>query len=220
MDASGRRIRVLIADDHEIVRRGIRALFETEQGITVCGEACTGREAVAQAGRLRPHVAIVDVTMPELNGVETTRRIREAAPDCEVLVYTYHDAEQVVRDVLGAGARGYLLKSSSARTLVMAVESLARHDAFFPSPAAELLLEGYIDQDDPEGAPLASRLTPRQREILQLLAEGRTNKDIARLLDVTVKTVETHRTNLMSRLRLHSVGDLIRYAIREGMVEP
>lgn len=220
MDASRRRIRVLIADDHEIVRRGIRALLETEQGITVCGEACTGREAVAQAGRLRPHVAIVDVTMPELNGVETTRRIRETAPDCEVLVYTYHDAEQVVRDVLGAGARGYLLKSSSARTLVTAVESLARHDAFFPSPAAELLLEGYIDHEDPEAAPVASRLTPRQREILQLLAEGRTNKDIARLLDVTVKTVETHRTNLMSRLRLHSVGDLIRYAIREGMVEP
>jgi DNA-binding NarL/FixJ family response regulator len=190
MDASRRRIRVLIADDHEIVRRGIRALLETEQGITVCGEACTGREAVAQAGRLRPHVAIVDVTMPELNGVETTRRIRDAAPDCEVLVYTYHDAEQIVRDV------------------------------FFPSPAAELLLEGYFDQDAPGAVPLASRLTPRQREILQLLAEGRTNKDIARLLDVTVKTVETHRTNLMSRLRLHSVGDLIRYAIREGMVEP
>lgn len=218
MDASRRRIRVLIADDHEIVRCGIRALLETEPGIEVCGEASTGREAVERARRLRPDVAIVDVSMPELNGFETTRRIREVAPDCEVLVFTFHDTEQVARDALEAGARGYVLKSRAVRSLVAAVESLAEHKPLFFSPAAELLLEGYRGHDVPENA--ASRLTSRQREVLQLLAEGRTNKDIARLLDITVKTVETHRTNLMSRLGLHSVGDLVRYAIREKLVAP
>jgi DNA-binding NarL/FixJ family response regulator len=221
MDASRRRIRVLIADDHEVVRCGIRALLETEPGIEVCGEAATGREAVQRAQQLRPDVAIMDVSMPELNGFETTRRIREVAPECEVLVFTFHDTEQVARDALDAGARGYVLKSQDARRLLAAVESLGEHKPFFSSPAAELLLEGYLGQDASQaGEHAPSRLTPRQREVLQLLAEGRTNKDVARLLDITVKTVETHRTNLMSRLGLHSVGDLVRYAIRENLVQP
>jgi len=220
MEASRRRIRVLVADDHEIVRGGIRRLLEAEPGITVCGEAETGREAVERAARLLPDVAIVDVSMPELNGFEATRRIRDVAPGCEVLIFTVHDTEQVARDALEAGAHGYVLKAHDARSLVTAVESLGEHKPFFSSPAAELLLEGYHGHGGSgHGDQGTSRLTPRQREVLQLLAEGRTNKDIARLLNIAVKTVDTHRTNLMSRLGLHSVGDLVRYAIREHLVE-
>jgi DNA-binding NarL/FixJ family response regulator len=216
-----RRIRVLVVDDHEIVRGGVRALLTTEPGIEVCGEAATGREAVEQAERLRPDVAIVDVTMPELNGFETTRRIRDVAPACEVLVFTVHDTEQVARDALDAGAHGYVLKANDVRSLLAAVQSLAEHKPFFTSPASDLLLEGYLGRDGTGHCDHGgSRLTSRQREVLQLLAEGRTNKEIARLLEITVKTVETHRTNLMSRLGFHSVGDLIRYAIRENVVEP
>lgn len=221
MDASGRRIRVLVADDHEVVRRGICALLETEEGMEVCAEAATGREALERVERLRPDVAVVDVSMPELNGIEVTRRAREIAPECEVLVFSVHESEQVMHDAIEAGAHGYVLKADAARNLLTAVESLGRHKPFFPSPAAELLLEGYLERDPAYPADhLRSRLTRRQREVLQLLAEGRTNKDVARLLDITVKTVEAHRTNLMSRLGLHSVGDLIRYAIREKLVEP
>lgn len=221
MEARTRPIRVLIADDHEIVRLGVRALLETEDGVVVCAEAATGREALAAAGRTQPDVAIVDVTMPELNGLEVARRLRDVAARCEVLIFTVHETEQVMREAIAAGARGYVLKRDAARTLVAAVESLGRHKPFFPSPAAELLLEGYLGHEPGTGPPAApARLTPRQREVLQLLAEGRTNKEVARLLDITVKTVETHRTNLMTRLGLHSVGDLVRYAIREKLVEP
>jgi DNA-binding NarL/FixJ family response regulator len=215
-----RPVRILVADDHEIVRRGVRALLEAEDGFKIVGEAATGREAVAEARRLRPGVAIVDVSMPELNGLEATRRIREALPDCEVLIFTIHDSEHILREAFAAGAHGFVLKSDAARTLVTAVASLGQHKAFFPSPAAELLLAGYLERDgDGRGAtPLG--LTSRQREVLQLLAEGKTNKDVAQLLGIAVKTAEAHRTNIMTKLGLHSVGDLVRYAIREKLVEP
>jgi DNA-binding NarL/FixJ family response regulator len=215
---AGRTVRILVVDDHEIVRRGVRTLLESEEGFEVVGEAATGREAVTAARRLRPSVVIMDVSMPELNGLEATRRIREALPACEVLVFTIHDSEHVLREAFEAGAHGFVLKSDAARTLVAAVASLGRRKAFFPSPAAELLLAGYLDAGGIRSAP--QRLTSRQREVLQLLAEGRTNKDVARLLDITVKTAEAHRTNIMTKLGLHSVGDLVRYAIREKLVEP
>jgi DNA-binding NarL/FixJ family response regulator len=215
-----RATRVLIVDDHEVVRHGIRALLEAEEGFVVCGEAATGREAVEKARRLQPDVAIVDVSMPELNGFEATRRIRHEAPSCEVVVYTIHDTEQVMREALEAGARGYVLKADAARNLVMAVESLGAHKPFFPSPAAGLLLDDYLGEAAEVGEHAPSRLTPREREVLQLLAEGHTNKDVARRLEIAVKTVEAHRTNVMSKLGLHSVGDLVRYAIREKLVEP
>jgi DNA-binding NarL/FixJ family response regulator len=226
MDARGqgrtasRTVRILVADDHEIVRHGVRALLEAEPGFEVVAEATTGREAVAEARRLRPGVAIIDVSMPELNGLEATRRIREILPECEVLIFTVHDSEQVLRDAFAAGAHGFVLKSDAARTLVTAVASLGQHKAFFPSPAAELLLAGYLehDADGHDETPLG--LTSRQREVLQLLAEGKTNKDVAQLLGIAVKTAEAHRTNIMTRLGLHSVGDLIRYAIREKLVVP
>jgi DNA-binding NarL/FixJ family response regulator len=158
--------------------------------------------------------------MPELNGLEATRRIREALPDCEVLIFTIHDSEHILREAFAAGAHGFVLKSDAARTLVTAVASLGQHKAFFPSPAAELLLAGYLERDgDGRGAtPLG--LTSRQREVLQLLAEGKTNKDVAQLLGIAVKTAEAHRTSIMTKLGLHSVGDLVRYAIREKLVEP
>jgi DNA-binding NarL/FixJ family response regulator len=218
--AVGRRVRVLLADDHEIVRHGVRALLEAEEGFEVVGEATTGREAVAEARRLRPGVAIIDVSMPELNGLEATRRIREALPGCEVLIFTIHDSEQVLREAIAAGAHGFVLKSDAARTLVTAVASLGQHKAFFPSPAAELLLAGYLEPDADGRASSPHRLTSRQREVLQLLAEGRTNKDVAQLLGIAVKTAEAHRTNIMTKLGLHSLGDLVRYAIREKLVEP
>jgi DNA-binding NarL/FixJ family response regulator len=218
--AVGRRVRVLLADDHEIVRHGVRALLEAEEGFEVVGEATTGREAVAEARRLRPGVAIIDVSMPELNGLEATRRIREALPGCEVLIFTIHDSEQVLREAIAAGAHGFVLKSDAARTLVTAVASLGQHKAFFPSPAAELLLAGYLEHDADGRASSPHRLTSRQREVLQLLAEGRTNKDVAQLLGIAVKTAEAHRTNIMTKLGLHSLGDLVRYAIREKLVEP
>jgi DNA-binding NarL/FixJ family response regulator len=215
-----RPVRILVADDHEIVRRGVRALLEVEDGFEIVGEAATGREAVAEARRLRPGVAIVDVSMPELNGLEATRRIRAALPDCEVLIFTVHDSEHVLREAFAAGAHGFVLKSDAARTLVTAVASLGQHKAFFPSPAAELLLAGYLERDgDGRGAtPLG--LTSRQREVLQLVAEGQTNKDVAQLLGIAVKTAEAHRTSIMTKLGLHSVGDLVRFAIREKLVEP
>jgi DNA-binding NarL/FixJ family response regulator len=215
-----RPVRILVADDPEIVRRGVRALLEVEDGFEIVGEAATGREAVAEARRLRPGVAIVDVSMPELNGLEATRRIRAALPDCEVLIFTVHDSEHVLREAFAAGAHGFVLKSDAARTLVTAVASLGQHKAFFPSPAAELLLAGYLERDgDGRGAtPLG--LTSRQREVLQLVAEGKTNKDVAQLLGIAVKTAEAHRTSIMTKLGLHSVGDLVRFAIREKLVEP
>jgi len=217
--AASRTVRILLADDHEIVRQGVRALLEAEGGFRVVGEAATGREAVAEARRLRPDVAVVDVSMPELNGLEATRRIRKVLPECEVLVFTIHDSEHVLREALAAGARGFVLKSDAARMLLTAVAALGQRKAFFASPAADLLLAGYLERDGDRRGSAARLLTSRQREVLQLLAEGKTNKDVAHLLGITVKTAEAHRTSVMSKLGLHSVGDLIRYAIREKLVE-
>jgi len=215
-------VRILIADDHEVVRRGARVLLESRPGWTVCGEATDGREAVEKARRLAPDVVVLDIAMPELNGLEATRRIRQAAPHAEILILTMYDSHQVIREVLAAGARGYILKSDAGRELVSAVEALSQHKPFFTPRVSEMVLDGYLKAED--GTPLpsgpGSNLTQREREVIQMLAEGKTNKDAAAALGIGVKTVETHRNRLMRKLRLGSMSELVRFAIRNKIVEP
>jgi DNA-binding NarL/FixJ family response regulator len=215
-------VHILIADDHEVVRYGLRAILESHAGWVVVDEAANGYEAVAKASKWQPDVVVLDISMPQLNGLEASRQIHEAAPKTEVLILTVHESEQVVREVFKAGARGYVLKSDAGRDLLTAVQALSQHQAFFTSKVAEMVLTGYIQQDarDPQEIGPRLPLSSREREILQLLAEGRSNKDIATALYLSVKTVETHRAKIMHKLNLHSIGDLIRYALRHSIVEP
>lgn len=214
-------LRILLADDHAIVRRGLKELLEEHFDWSVCAEAATGREAVELAIEHRPNVAVLDLSMPELNGLEATRRIRQAVPETEILVFTMHEGDELVREVLNAGARGYLLKSEAADQLVPAVESLARHKPFFAGRISEVVLKGFLRTGHaPAVAPATERLTSREREVVQLLAEGNSNKRIAKLLDLSVKTVETHRAAVMRKLELHSLPDLVRFAIRNRIIQP
>ena len=215
-------VRILIADDHEIVRRGLRALLEDKGEWEVVAEAVSGREALEKAKQTLPTVAIIDVGMPELNGLETTRQLLKMLPQTEVLILTMHENEQIVREVLDAGARGYVLKSDAGRDLVTAVEALCQHRTFFSSKISELLLNSYLkhqDRSESLDSP-RSRLTTREREIVQLLAEGKSNKEVASALNISIKTAETHRTNIMNKLDLRSVTELVRYAVRNNIVEP
>jgi DNA-binding NarL/FixJ family response regulator len=209
-----KKTRILIADDHPVVRKGIRALLGGRPAWEICGEASNGREAVEAAAQLKPDVVIMDISMPELNGLEATRHILKDNPQIEVLILSVHESEQLVHDVLSAGARGYLLKSDAGEDLVAAVEVLRRHKPWFTSKIAEVVLRGYV-----EGRPSSGPLGPREREIVQLVAEGRSNKEIAHNLGISVKTVETHRAHIMAKLGLHSVSDLVRYAIRNVIIE-
>jgi DNA-binding NarL/FixJ family response regulator len=211
-------LRILIADDHEVARRGIRALLESHPGWEVCGEAADGREAVSSAIRLKPDVVLLDIAMPGLNGLDATRQILSVAPQTRVLILTMHDTEQVVREVLAAGALGFLLKSDAGRDLVAAVEALQHRRTFFTTRVAQLVLEGYLHPGSESDRHSRSVLTPREREVIQLLAEGKTTKEVATTLNLSVKTAETHRTNLMRKLDLHSVVDLTLYAVRNGIV--
>ena len=213
-------VRILVADDHEVVRRGLRAILETREGWEVTGEAATGREAVEQAKQLKPDVVVLDLVMPEMNGLEATRRILKAVPTAEVLILTMHEPEHLMHEVLTAGARGYLLKSDAGRELVAAVDALSRHVPAFTSRVANALLEAYLKDDGHErGADRRQgRLTPREREIVQLLAEGKTNKEVAAALDIAVKTVEAHRSNVMHKLGLHSLSEIVHYAVRNKIV--
>jgi DNA-binding NarL/FixJ family response regulator len=213
------RVRIVIADDHEVVRKGLRSLLEGREGLEIVGEASNGREAVDKATVLKPDVVVLDIGMPELNGLEATRQIVKASPRTEVLVLTVYETEEVIREVLRAGARGYVLKSDAGRLLLSAIEAVSNHKPFFTSRVSELVLAGFLSGDaKPESESAGQPLTPREREVLQLLAEGRTNKEVAAALGIGLKTVETHRMNLMSKLGLHSVVDLVRYAIRNGIV--
>ena len=213
--------RILIVDDHAVVRRGVKALLETQRGWEVCGEATTGREAVELACRLRPDVVVMDLSLPELNGLEATRQIVKQSPSTEILVLTMHHSEELARDVLQAGARGYVLKSDADQNLIAAVESLRRHKPFLTSRVTEFVLDSYIrGGESGRDGTLKEVTTPREREIIQLLAEGHSNKETAAALGVSVKTVEAHRANIMRKLRLRSVTDLVRYAIRNRIVQP
>ncbi|HEV2351039.1 MAG TPA: response regulator transcription factor [Terriglobia bacterium] len=217
-----KEVKILVADDHELVRRGVRALIESQPGWEVCGEASTGRDAVEQTKRLKPDVVILDLSMPDLNGLEATRQILAAVPRTEVLVLTIHESEQAERDVLAAGARGYLRKSDDASDLVAAVDTLSRHRPFFTNRITRMMMENYRWTGGPlPGADWEKdTLSPREREVTQLLAEGNSNKEVATTLGISHKTIECHRAHIMRKLNLHTLSDLIHYAIRNGMVEP
>jgi len=217
-----KNLRILIADDHDLVRRGLKALVETHPGWEICGEADSGRDAVTKVEELRPDIAILDISMPELNGVEATRRIRKISPHTEVLILSVHQSDQLIREILDAGAKGYIVKSDSDRDLVIALEALASHKPFFTPSATEMLLNGYTKSGahTPLPEPLGERLTSREREIVQLLAEGKSSKEVASDLGISVKTAETHRANIMRKLDLHSVSELVRYAVRNEIIEP
>ncbi|MCX6897740.1 MAG: response regulator transcription factor [Verrucomicrobia bacterium] len=214
-------LQILIADDHELVRKGLRTVLENQPGWKVCGEATNGRQAVELAKQLGPDVIVLDVTMPELNGLEATRQILKAIPKAEVLILTMHESEKLVSEVLAAGAHGYILKADTSRLLVSAIELLAQHQPFFTGKISEVVLSGYLNPGKIRkgAASPVQRLTAREREIVQLLAEGKTNKEVAVALGVNVKTVDAHRANVMHKLDLHSVTDLVRYAIRNHIIE-
>jgi DNA-binding NarL/FixJ family response regulator len=214
--------RILVADDHEVVRRGVKEILETQPGWEVCGEAVDGHEVIEKARGLKPDVVVLDISMPGLNGLEATRRLLKEVPQTEVLILTIHGSEQLMHEVLAAGARGYLLKSDAGRDLVSAVDSLLRHKPFFTAKLSELVLESYLDPDTTTGqdVPPYRDLTGREREILQLLAEGKGAKEIGTLLGISPKTAETHRANILHKLGLKSTADLIRYAVRNKIIQP
>src|SRR6266568_3170774 len=208
--------RILLADDHEEVRKGLRALLETHAGYEVVGEAVDGREAIEMAARLRPDVAILDVGMPDISGLEATRQIVDENPQVKVLILTIHDSQYMASEALRAGARGYVLKSDAGLDLLQALESLGKNKPFFTPKVAELVLEGFKKaQEVTDEEAVSPRLTSRETEIIQLLAEGKTSKEVANTLDISLKTVETHRAHIMTKLGVHSVAGLVRYAIRE-----
>jgi len=215
-------VRILLADDHTVMRNGLRLLLERQPHLQVVGEAADGRQAVALSETANPDVVVMDIGMPELNGLEATRQILKAARRTEVLILTAHESEQLVREVLGAGAHGYVLKSAAGRDLVSAIEALSKHEAFFTSSVARIVLNSYRKKGSPEESseeppPL---LSPREREIIQLLAEGKSNNEVAEALYISAKTVETHRAHIMEKLNLHSIAELVHYAIRNQIVEP
>lgn len=207
--------RILIADDHDVVRSGVRSILEAQAGWEVVGEAENGKEAVDQALATRPDIVVLDYALPVLNGIEATRQIRARVPGAEVLIFTMHDTAALVREVLEAGAKGFVLKSDARKFLIAAVESLAAHKPFFTGKVSETLLETYLAK----GSAMESVLTSRERSVVQLIAEGQTNKKIADILSISLKTVETHRASAMRKLNLDTTAALIRYAIRNKLVE-
>jgi DNA-binding NarL/FixJ family response regulator len=219
--ATRMKLRILVADDHDIIRRGLKQLLTTHPGWEVCGEAKTGREAVSLAEQLKPEIVVMDISMPDLNGLEAARRIRKSLPKTEILILTLHFSDQLVREIVEAGVRAYIMKSDADKDLVTAVEALANHRSFFTARAADMLLDGFMKHSSaPDSqAMLPNRLTSREREIVQLLAEGKSSKEVAVALGISVKTAETHRANIMRKLELHSVSELVRYAVRNQIIE-
>jgi DNA-binding NarL/FixJ family response regulator len=212
-------VSVLIADDHEIVRRGLRALIQEQPGWQVVAEATDGRDAVAKAEEFKPDVAILDITMPSLNGLEATRQIAKLSPSTKVLILSIHESDQLIHKLLGAGARGYILKADAGRHFITAVKALLANKTFFTPKVAQKVMDGHLDKVPKASEEEFSPITGRQREVLQLLAEGKSSKEVANILGITLKTAETHRSNLMQRLNCHSVTELVRYAIRNQIVE-
>lgn len=214
-------IRILIADDHEMIRQGLRKVLEDQPGWQVCGEAANGQEAMAKTRELRPDVLVLDFAMPALNGLEVTRQVRASQTETEVVVLTMHQSDQLARAVLAAGARGFVLKSDAGTTLVTAVRRLLEHRPYCTDKVSSLVRQEFLQPAPLQRAStLDPALTPREREIVRHIAEGRSSKEVAEALAISVKTVDTHRANLMRKLNVHSVSELVRYAIRESLVAP
>lgn len=215
-------LRLLVADDHEIVRKGLRSLLEA-QGWQVAAEASDGREAVEKARELKPDVTVLDIGMPSLNGLEAARQMLKNDSQAKILILTMHESDPLIREVLDAGARGYVLKTDASRDLVTAVNAVRSNKTFFTAKVAQMVLDGYLEKkpkkEKEENDSAKTRLTPRQREIVQLLAEGKSSKEVAVALGLSVKTAETHRANIMRRLDCHSVSELVRYAVRNNIIE-
>jgi len=214
-------LRIMIADDHDLVRRGLKMLLDTRPGWKVCAEAQSGRDAVSMAEELHPDIAIIDISMPELNGLEAARKIKKISPNTEILILSMHHTDNLVREIIETGAKGYIIKSDSERSLVAAVEALSTHKPFFTSCATEIMLDSIRARGTLAEVPrtVRDRLTPREREIVQLLSEGKSSKEVAVILGISVKTSETHRANIMRKLEIHSVSQLVRYAVRNQIVE-
>jgi DNA-binding NarL/FixJ family response regulator len=207
---------ILIADDHAVVRAGLRTLLESRTRWQVCAEAADGRDAVEKAAKHKPHIAILDIGMPLLNGVEATRHIRKSSPSTEILILTMHESDDLVQQVVEAGARGYILKDEADRVLLDAVQALSLHKPFFSTRVSEVAV---ISDASDNSKSSRSRLTPREREILQLLAEGKSNKEVASLLNISVNTAEAHRANIMLKLDFHSLAELVMYAVRNNIIQ-
>jgi len=214
-------LRILVVDDHAVVRRGVRSLLESHEGWEVCGEATTGRDAVEESRRHRPDVVVMDLSLPGLNGLDATRQILKDAPNTEVLVLTMHHSEELAREVLKAGARGYVLKSDADQNLISAVDSLRQHKPFLTAAVTEFVLDDFVRSGGgAKGDRVPVAITAREREIIQLVAEGQSNKDAASMLGISVRTIEAHRAKIMKKLRFGTVSDLVRYAIRNKIVQP
>ena len=211
-------LRILVADDHEVVRRGLCDLLKSHAGWEVCAEAADGREAIEKVKQLRPDIVILDIGMPNLNGLTAARQMLQSDPHQKILFLTIADSVQIVQEVLRAGARGFVLKSDAARDLLDAVDALEHNRTFFTSQVAEMILHGYRNPGA-EQEPSLSTVSSREREIVQLLAEGKSSKEVAVSLDLSVNTVETHRSNIMRKLGVHSLSELVLYAVRNHIVQ-
>jgi DNA-binding NarL/FixJ family response regulator len=216
------KLRILIADDHEVVRRGLSALLQAQEGWEICGEASDGREAVEKAKLLKPDFVILDIGMPNLNGLAATRQLTQHDPNFKIIVLTITDSDHVIREALDAGARGFVLKSDAVRDLVSAIDALQRGQMFFTPRVNELVLAGFLEKGtiSARGAPPRfPSLTPREREVIQLLAEGKSSKEVASVLNLSTKTAETHRSNIMRKLGFHSIRDLVLYAVKNNIIQ-
>jgi DNA-binding NarL/FixJ family response regulator len=216
------KLRILVADDHEVVRRGLCTLLQAHEGWEICGEAVDGRDTVEKVKQLKPDIVILDVGMPNLNGLAATRQLIQYDPSLRIIVLTITDVDEVIREALDAGARGFVLKSDAARDLVSAVDALQRNRMFFTPRVNDMVLAGFLDrgQTPTRGeAPRLPTLTPRESEVIQLLAEGKSSKEVASLLNLSTKTAETHRSNIMRKLGLHSIRDLVVYAIQNNIIQ-
>lgn len=216
------KLRILIADDHEVVRRGLSALLQAQEGWEICGEASDGREAVEKAKLLKPDFVILDIGMPNLNGLAATRQLIQHDPNFKIIVLTITDSDHVIREALDAVARGFVLKSDAVRDLVSAIDALQRGQMFFTPRVNELVLAGFLEKGtvSPRGAPPRfPSLTPREREVIQLLAEGKSSKEVASVLNLSTKTAETHRSNIMRKLGFHSIRDLVLYAVKNNIIQ-
>jgi len=216
------KLRILIADDHEVIRRGLASLLQSHEGWEVCGEAKDGRQAVEMARQFKPDVVILDIGMPVLNGLAATRQLAQQNPQQKTIVLTIADSDQVIREALDAGARGFVLKSDAARDLVSAVEAVQNNRMFFTSRVNDMVLAGFLDKGintSRDETPRLPKLTRREFEVIQLLAEGKSSKEVASLLNLSTKTAETHRSNIMRKLDIHSIRDLVVYAVKNDIIQ-